>query len=156
MLMDHELAREHVEELIIKLLETCPLCVLATCSDNIPRASTVEFFPIGTTLYILTEGGRKIENIKSNPHVSVAIHADFTGWSDVKGVQITGTAEIGERGSTIFNEGIYAYERRRGSRGTAGSLPDFMKVIKVTPAKLEYLDATLANKGYDVRYTFSL
>ena len=156
MVMDHELTREDVEKLIIRLLETCPLCVVATCSDNIPRASTVEFFPMGTTLYILTEGGRKIENIKRNPHVSIAIHADFTGWSDVKGVQITGTAEIGGKGSSIFNEGIVAYNRRRGSQGTAGSLPDFMNVIRVTPSRLEYLDAMLAEKGYKVRYTLSL
>jgi hypothetical protein len=116
----------------------------------------VEFFPMGTTLYILTEGGIKIENIKRNPHVSIAIHADFTGWSDVKGVQITGTAEIGEKGSSIFNEGVSAYNRRRGLQSTAGSLPDFMNVIKVTPAKLEYLDATLGEKDYKVRYTLSL
>jgi general stress protein 26 len=154
--MDDELSSEHLQKLIIRLLETCPLCVVATCSDNIPRASTVEFFPMGTTLYILTEGGIKIENIKRNPHVSIAIHADFTGWSDVKGVQITGTAEIGEKGSSIFNEGVSAYNRRRGLQSTAGSLPDFMNVIKVTPAKLEYLDATLGEKDYKVRYTLSL
>jgi hypothetical protein len=154
--MEHELSRQHVEELIISLLEACPLCVIATCSDNIPRASTVEFFPMGTTLYILTEGGKKIENIKRNPHVSVAIHAEFTGWSDVKGLQITGTAEIGERGSSIFNEGVRAYKRRRGSQSPVLSLPDFMNVIKVKPAKLEYLDATLAGKGYEVRHTLLL
>ena len=156
MVMNHELSREHVEKLIIRLLETCPLCVVATCSYNIPRASTVEFFPIGTTLYILTEGGRKIENIKRNPHVSVAIHAEFTGWSDVKGVQITGTAEIGEKGSSIFKEGIQAYERRRDTQSTALSLPAQMNVIKVKPVKLEYLDATLVVKGYKVRYTLLL
>lgn len=77
--MDCELKLEHVEHLIIRLLETCPLRVVATCSDNIPRASTVEFFPVGTTLYIPAEGGKKIENSERNPHVSVAIHADFTG-----------------------------------------------------------------------------
>lgn len=154
--MEHELSRQDIEKLIVQLLEACPLCVIATCSDNIPRASTVEFFPMGTTLYILTEGGKKIENIKCNPHVSVAIHADFTGWSDVKGVQITGTAEIGGKGSSIFNEGIQAYKRRKGSQSTAGSLPDFMNVIRVTPAKLEYLDAALAEKAYRVRYTLSL
>jgi hypothetical protein len=154
--MEHVLSRQHVEKLIVRLLEACPLCVVATCSDNIPRASTVEFFPVGTTLYILTEGGKKTDNIKQNPKVSVAVHAEFTGWSDVKGLQITGLAEIGEKGSPVFNEGIRAYKRRRGQESTALSLPDFMNVIKVKPAKLEYLDATLAGKGYKVRHTLLL
>ncbi|HET6514712.1 MAG TPA: pyridoxamine 5'-phosphate oxidase family protein [Thermodesulfovibrionales bacterium] len=154
--MERELSRHYIEKLIIKLLEECRLCVVATCSDNIPRASTVEFFPMGTTLYILTEGGMKIDNIKRNPRVSIALHAEFAGWSDVKGLQITGVAEIGEKGSRIFDEGSEAYKRRRGSQSTALSLPDVMKVIRVKPAKLEYLDATLAEAGHDVRHTLLL
>jgi len=154
--MDRELPLKDVEELIISLLEACPLCVLATCSGNVPRASTVEFFPIGTTLYILTEGGKKIENIRHNPHVSVAVHAGFTGWQDVKGLQISGVAEIGEAGSAIFDEAIRAYKKRRSSQDTVSSLPAFMHVIRVTPAKLEYLDASLAERGYKVRHTLSL
>jgi hypothetical protein len=43
---------------------------MATYSDSIPGGSTVEFFPIGATLYILTEGGQKIKNIEENPHIS--------------------------------------------------------------------------------------
>ena len=140
----------------MRLLEACHLCVVATCADDIPRASTVEFFPIDTTLYILTEGGQKIENIRRNPHVSIAIHAEFTGWSDVRGLQITGIAEIGEKGSAVFHEGLRAYKRRRGSENASLSLPDFMTVIKVKPAKFEYLDASLAAKGYKVRHTLLL
>ena len=149
--MDLELSRSEIERLIIELMGSCPLCVVATCSDNIPRASTVEFFPVGTTLYILTEGGKKLENIKQNPHVSIAINAAFTGWSDVKGLQITGTAEIGEEGSSIFKEGIQAYKRRRRLKSAA--LPDFMNVIKVKPSKMEYLDTALEGKGFKVRQT---
>lgn len=80
--MERELNRHEPEKLIIRFLETCSLCVIATCSDTIPRASTVEFFPIGTTLYILTEGGQKINNIKK-PHISIAIRGEFTEWSNV-------------------------------------------------------------------------
>jgi hypothetical protein len=154
--MENELSSHHIEKLIIGLLEECPLCVIATCSDKIPRASAVEFFPIGTTLYILTEGGKKIANIKQNPNVSIAIHAEFTGWSDVKGLQITGTAEIGKKGSSIFEEGLQAYKKRRSSQSIAEPLPEFMNVIKVNPTKFEYLDAALAVKGYKIRHTFVL
>jgi hypothetical protein len=124
--------------------------VIATCSENVPRASTVEYFPIATTIYILTEGGVKIENIIHNPNVSIAIHAPFSGWQTVRGLQITGIAEIGRRGSREYEEGLEALNKRRGKTAT---LPDIMSVIKVKPSKVEYLDGALGNKGFKLRHT---
>ncbi|MCD1294936.1 hypothetical protein CUJ83_07990 [Methanocella sp. CWC-04] len=148
--MEKSLSKKELEDLIIDFMGTQGMCVLSTCSDNMPRASAVEFFPHGTTVYILTEGGKKIENIVKNPSVSVAIHTQFTGWETIKGIQITGTAEIGGCGSSIFNEGIEAYIDRRGIEHA--NVPDFMKVLKVTPKRIEYLDTTLKKKGYGVRH----
>ncbi len=145
-----ELGRQELEHLIVDLLEEQSLCVIATCSDNLPRASTVEYFPITTVLYILTEGGVKVENIIRNPNVSIAIHAPFAGWQTVRGIQITGTAEIGKRGSRVYKEGLDAFNRRRGQIGT---VPDIMSIIKVKPRKIEYIDTTLGNRGFKVRQT---
>ncbi len=141
--------RETLERMIVEFLNAQGMCVLATCSSGEPRASAVEFFPEGTTIYVLTEGGRKIENIEKNPRVSVAIHTQFTGWDSIKGVQITGRAEIGGKGSAIFTAGEEAYARRKKQ---AIRLPDFMNVIRITPQRIEYLDTTLKAKGYGVRH----
>jgi general stress protein 26 len=148
--MERELSKQEIEHLVVDFLKEQSLCVIATCSDNVPRASTVEYFPITTTIYILTEGGMKIENIIHNPTVSIAIHAPFTGWQTVKGVQITGIAEIGKRGSGVYEEGLDAFNKRRGQIGT---VPDIMIIIKVKPSKIEYLDTALGNKGFRVRHT---
>ena len=148
--MERELSKQELEHLIVDLLKEQSLCVIATCSDNIPRASTVEYFPMATTIYILTEGGVKIENIVDNPNVSIAVHAPFAGWQTVRGVQITGIAEIGRRGSSVYEEGLDAFNRRRGHIGT---VPDIISIIKVKPGKIEYLDASLGNKGFKVRHT---
>jgi len=148
--MERELGKQELEHLIVDLLKEQSLCVIATCSDNIPRASTVEYFPMATTIYILTEGGVKIENIVDNPNVSIAVHAPFAGWQTVRGVQITGIAEIGRRGSSVYEEGLDAFNRRRGHIGT---VPDIISIIKVKPGKIEYLDASLGNKGFKVRHT---
>ncbi|MGE5465279.1 MAG: pyridoxamine 5'-phosphate oxidase family protein [Betaproteobacteria bacterium] len=148
--MSHKaLGREELENLIVDFMESQGMCVMATCSGNVPRASAVEFFPEGTTIYVLTEGDRKVENVEKNPRVSVAIHTQFTGWDTIKGVQITGRAEIGGRGSATFAEGERAYERRKKQ---AIRLPDFMHVIRITPQQIEYLDTTLRAKGYDARH----
>ena len=48
--------------------------VLATSYGDIPRATPLEFFNEGLTLYIFGEGGGKIANIKRNPHVCAAIY----------------------------------------------------------------------------------
>lgn len=140
-----------LERLIKDFMKTQGMCVLATCSQDEPRASAVEFFPVSTTLYILTEGGQKIANISANPNVSVAIHTQFNGWDSIKGIQVTGIAEIGKAGSKIFDEGVEAYKKRRGLKGI--SIPDFMSIIKITPKKIEYLDTTLKAKGLGVRHT---
>ena len=139
-----------LERMIAGFMKTQGMCVMATCSGCEPRASAVEFFPDGTTLYILTEGGKKIGNIEKNPHVSVAIHTQFTGWDSIKGIQITGMAEVGGSGSKVFDEGVEAYRRRRGLKSV--SVPSFMRIIKVTPVKIEYLDATLRAKGFDGKH----
>ena len=148
--MEKELSKQELDHLIIDLLKEQSLCVIATCSGNVPRASTVEYFPIATTIYILTEGGVKIENIIHNPNVSIAIHAPFAGWQTVRGVQITGIAEIGGRGSNVYEEGLDAFNKRRGQIST---VPDIMSIIKVKPSKIEYLNAALGNKGFKVRHT---
>lgn len=143
------LSEKELEQMISRFMRTQGMCVLATCSGEEPRASAVEFFPSGTTLYILTEGGRKVENIKKNPRVSVAIHTQFTGWDSIKGIQMTGKAEIAKTGSKAFDEGAEAYRKRRGLKGV--SIPSFMNIIKITPSRIEYLDTTLKDKGLDVK-----
>jgi len=148
--MEKDLTRQELKHLIIDFLKDQSLCVIATCSGNIPRATTVEFFPVDTTIYILTEGGKKVENIMQNPHVSIAIHAPFAGWKNVRGLQITGIAEIGKKGANIFQEGFEAFKVRRGSQAT--TLPDFMSVIKVKPSKMEYIDTTLGNEHFEVKH----
>ena len=69
--------------------------VLATCHNNIPRATTLEFFNEGLTLYIFAEPGGKIANIKRNPRVSAAIYQQPLDHAVVqKSLQIFGTATL--------------------------------------------------------------
>ncbi|MFZ5906379.1 MAG: pyridoxamine 5'-phosphate oxidase family protein [Nitrospirota bacterium] len=152
--MSREFTQKELEDLITEFMKARATCVIATCSETMPRASTVEFFPSGLTVYILTEGGRKLENIRRNPQVSLAISDAFTNWESLRGLQITGAAEIGTKDSEIFMEGLEAYRKRRGKQNAA--LPDFMNVIKVIPIQIEYIDTRLARRGYPIRNILSL
>jgi hypothetical protein len=147
--MKHKaLSREKLKTLIVEFFQSQGLCVLATCGRGKPRATPVEYFPDGLTLYVLTEGGRKLENIQENPEVSVAVSTAWLGWERSKGVQVSGRAVVGEAGSKIFREGVRAFRRRPGR--AKASVPDVLKVIKIIPYEVEYLDLTLKSRGYGV------
>ena len=46
---------------------------LATCRDNVPRCTPLEYFNNGLTVYISSEGGGKFANLKVNSKVSFSI-----------------------------------------------------------------------------------
>ena len=70
-------------------------CVLATCHDNVPRATPVDFFCDGTlALWINAEPGGKIANIMRNSQVAVGIYEPVDHSIDQKSIQLWGTAEL--------------------------------------------------------------
>ena len=69
--------------------------VLATYANNKPRATALEFFNEGLTIYILGEPGGKIANIKRNPNVSAVVYEQPLDHSKFqKCLQIFGKAEL--------------------------------------------------------------
>jgi len=69
--------------------------VLATSHKDMPRATALEFFNEGLTLYILGVPGAKIANIKRNPRVSAFIYEQPMDHSKTQpSLQIFGTAEL--------------------------------------------------------------
>lgn len=69
--------------------------VLATCAKNIPRATVLEFFNEGMTIYIFGEPGGKIGNIRRNPRVSAVIYEQPLDHSRFqRSLQLFGTAEL--------------------------------------------------------------
>ncbi len=69
--------------------------VLATSAKDTPRATVLEFFNEGLTLYIFGEPGGKIANIKRNPRVSAVIYEQPLDHSKRQAsIQIFGTAAL--------------------------------------------------------------
>ena len=69
--------------------------VLSTSYQDIPRATALEFFNEGLTLYILGVPGGKIANIKRNKNVSAFIYEQPMDHSVLqKSLQIFGEAEL--------------------------------------------------------------
>ncbi len=77
----------------------CPLkhglaCVLCTVHDGMPRATPIDFFVDGLTLWLAGEPGLKIRNIRSNPKVAVGIYHPVDHSVLNRSLQISGTASL--------------------------------------------------------------
>lgn len=82
-----------MEQKLKQFIRNKNVCVIATCSKNKPRASTVNYVSDRFTLYVLTSGKSiKVRNIKTNPNISVAI--DDQGRQEKNCLQAEGIAEI--------------------------------------------------------------
>ncbi len=69
--------------------------VLATYGGKKPRATVLEFFNEGMTIYIFGEPGGKIANIKRNPEVSAVVYEQpLDHGAYQKSLQLFGTAEL--------------------------------------------------------------
>jgi len=70
-------------------------CVLATCHENVPRATPVDFFCDNTlSIWINAEPGGKIANIMRNDQVAAGIYEPVDHTVEQKSMQIWGKAEI--------------------------------------------------------------
>jgi hypothetical protein len=136
-------------------------CVLATCHDNEPRATPVDFFCDGTlAIWINADPGGKIANIMRNPKVGVGIYDPVDHSIDQKSMQFWGMAEIINLKN---NPGLFAAKIRQfgldeamagiieemAQKGIvpAGALEEtiekiqkMINLIKITPVKIALLN----------------
>lgn len=137
-----KLTHDELKKRIIKFLEEHKICTLASCSDNIPRSTPVRYRSKGLTLYILTEGGMKVKNIMKNPHVSVSLYGDYSGFQSVKGLQVWGRAEIIDpENRERYREArrIINVEEREDLKKLGLTVRPEMKIIKIETERARYL-----------------
>ena len=102
----NKLSQEEFKEYIKNFLEANCICTLATCADNIPRATILRYRSKDLTIYFQTEGGGKMYNLKKNPQVSITVCGEYSGFTSVKGLQIWGKAEIIKPTDPRYAEGL--------------------------------------------------
>lgn len=126
---------------IRKFLDERKELVLCTCSNNIPRATPMDFYTEKESfnIYVGLAPGRKVKNIEENPIVSIGIYTPMdTG--KIQGMQITAT---GRERLVFLREGDPGYEEAqkivRGRRDL---------ILKIIPEKIELLDYDFAKNGY--------
>lgn len=138
-----KLTQDELKKKIVEFLADNKICTLATCLNNIPRSTPLRYRSKDLTIYILTEGGMKVKNIRENPSVSVSLYGDYSGFQSVKGLQIWGKAEIidpKEGDKYRKAKKIINVEEREDLKklGIKDVRPD-MKIIKIETERARYL-----------------
>ncbi len=134
---------EELKKEIREFLEKRKIIVLCTCSDNVPRATPMDFYMDKKSddfnIYVGPAPGRKVKNIEENPKVSIGIYTPMnTG--KIQGMQITAS---GKERLIFLREGDDDFEKaQKIVRGRRKIL------LKIIPEKIELLDYDFIKKGY--------
>jgi len=95
-----EKSKAEIEKIIVDFLhehgEHYFTCALATCWENLPRSTPVDARNDGLTMYFVADPGGKIENIRKNPNVCLAVFIPVgKGYmKNARGLQMWGKASI--------------------------------------------------------------
>lgn len=138
-----KMPEDELKEEIRKFLKIRKVLVLCTCSNNIPRATPMDFYMDKKSddfnIYVGPAPGRKVKNLEENPIVSIGIYTPMdTG--KVQGIQITAT---GKERLILMKEGDEGFDHAQKTvRGKRKLL------LKIIPEKIELLDYDFIKKGY--------
>jgi len=136
-----EMPKEELKREIRKFLDERKVLVLCTCSNNIPRATPMDFYTEKDSfnIYVGPVPGRKVKNIEENPIVSIGIYTPLSE-SKIQGMQITAS---GQEKLIFLKEGDEEFEKAqkivRGKRKL---------ILKIIPEKIELLDYDFIKQGY--------
>ena len=164
--MNKKMPRDQLEQHIVEFIKSHNVCVLATTSkDNIPRATPIWYNSEGTTIYIFSDPGTKLDNIRANPRVSIGIHDPRTSFQSVKGIQITGEPTLITEGNPEYEEALRIYQFQERTKKVAEQMaellgmeppeetgefkpPKDMAMIKIEAKKIALIETALLARGY--------
>jgi len=134
---------EELKKEMRDFLEKRKIIVLCTCSDNVPRATPMDFYMDKKSddfnIYVGPAPGRKVKNIEENPIVSIGIYTPMdTG--KIQGMQITAS---GKERLIFLKEGDDDFEKTQKIVWGRRKL-----LLKIIPEKIELLDYDFIKKGY--------
>lgn len=136
-----KMPEEELKREIREYLDKRKVLVLCTCSNNIPRATPMDFYTEQDSfnIYVGPAPGRKVKNIEDNPNISIGIYTPLSE-GKVQGMQITAS---GRERLIFLREGDKEFEKVQNIvRGKRKLL------LKIIPEKIELLDYDFAKKGY--------
>jgi len=124
-------------------LDQRKILVLCTCSNDIPRATPMDFYmekeKENFNIYVGPSPGRKLKNMEENPNISIGIYTPMDA-GKIQGMQITAS---GNERLILLRDGDVGFkEAQKIVKGRRKIL------LKIIPEKIELLDYDFIKKGY--------
>lgn len=123
-------------------------CALATATEGFIRCTPIEYIYHDGAFYIFTEGGLKFHALEKNKEVAIAVFDKFSGFNNLKGLQVTGTAEVilsddNRYGEIAKVKGIKLENLKR--------INHYLHLIKITVSKFAFINSDFKKQGYSIR-----
>ena len=138
---------QEFEEEVVKFLKKNDTVHLATSKNDAPRCTPLGYRHIGTTLYILCEGGGKFANLNGNSKVCYSISSRIRGLRNlmgVRGLQCWGEAEVisCRKDKKEFEETmeLLGINKSLKKRGVTNLPPYHYRMIKIVPQRMRFLN----------------
>lgn len=136
-----------------KFIEAHNTCALATGAGDFVRCTPIEFNYVGGAFYLLSEGGLKFRALRDNKNVCLAIFEPYSGFGNLKGMQVSGKAAIVEPFSEEYNQLL---EVKKLPLEAIKKLPQPLHLIKVTPVVIGFLNSDFKKDGFGSRQQLRL
>lgn len=150
---ERRLERPVLEDRIRNLLSAQNMCVLATSGPKGVIATPVRYFSLDFALmFTANPRSPKMQNIASEPQVSVAVHAPLVGLASSRGVQVFGKAEVISDDDQRFTAYWEAF-RWESEQIEQGRSPDESPgaVVVVNADRMVYTEHWLRRSGFAAR-----
>ncbi|TKG91545.1 pyridoxamine 5'-phosphate oxidase family protein [Puteibacter caeruleilacunae] len=129
---------------IEKYLADHGLMTLATVTpEGKPLAHSVEYVSEGNTVYFASHPQmRKMQNIANNPAVAYTVDEDYQDWSQIQGIQMTGTASFVEDPAELARIMESYLSKFPQVQAFPPEFAQQLKFVKVEPVEGIWIDST--------------
>ncbi len=142
--MDHKALLVEIEKYIL----AHNTCALATGWGDFVRCTPIEYNYKDRNFWLFSEGGLKFRGLEKNKNVSLAIYDSYTGFVQLGGMQISGTAELVEPWTEEYMD-LLAFKKLSAENFKKLSMT--MHLIKITPSRIDFLSSEFKKRGFDPR-----
>lgn len=142
------LNKTELKESIDEFIKNHNTCTLATGYENFIRATPIEYIYFEDAFYFITEGGLKFNGILQNSNVSIAIYDNYTGMTNLKGLQVQGIAKIIDIGSDEYKK---IMKLKNINEVQIKKLFVNLNMIKVEVNRFEFLNSDFKKINVDIK-----
>jgi uncharacterized pyridoxamine 5'-phosphate oxidase family protein len=148
-MQENKMPYEQLENHIKEFLKEHKSASLATCLNNVPRSSPVQYYMgEGLDIYIPSAGGQKFKAIERNPTICLLVNTEYIDYRKIKGVQIFGRAS-----TSLEYKGLIEEAKKYISHAHLLE-EEKLQVIKIIPEEIIYLDSI--DKGERIKQVLNI